>query len=231
MTRQEILDTYDQSYAYRYNNTFLLNPEHSFHKKTLFELALLKRLTEKADSWLDIACGTGYFLKHGRGNPHIECAGLDLSPAMLAEARIANPDVYFIEADFLLAQPTFENRWDVITCMWGAYGLLENVSEIETLIGNMVKWTKPNGICFVPIFDLVEFAGRRDRGTLMEGVEIDLENFRWSFIEPDGKRHRNMLAPPVLSMTALFENFFGAIETLPYPDVPGMLGIISQKIK
>src|SRR5262245_55949445 len=128
----EVLETYDEAYAQRYNQTFLINPDHRFFEKTLFEIDVLKRLTSQAESWLDVACGTGYFLQHARGNPSIQCAGLDISPAMLAEARRANPDVHFFEADFLQPQPGFEGRWAVTTCMWGAYGLQETVSNIET---------------------------------------------------------------------------------------------------
>ncbi|MHC5820258.1 MAG: methyltransferase domain-containing protein [Nostoc sp.] len=38
--------------------------------------------------WLEVACGTGYFLSCF---PEIERAGLDISPAMLKVAKQANP--------------------------------------------------------------------------------------------------------------------------------------------
>ncbi|MGH9755541.1 MAG: class I SAM-dependent methyltransferase [Blastocatellia bacterium] len=236
MTREEVLNTYDQSYAKRYNNTFLINPKPGSYtvNKTRFETVLLKRLTRRAASWLDVACGTGYFLKHGRGsNPNIECAGLDISPAMLGEARCLNPDMCFIEADFLSPQPTFIDRWELTTCMWGAYCLQETLADVEALVGNMAKWTKPNGKCFTPVFDLTALAARRDGGSLMEGVEFNVEESRWTFAERDGKVHRNMLAPSIPTMIEMFENSFGSAETINYPGALhpfiGIIGIIARK--
>src|SRR5262245_200677 len=110
MNKREVLEVYDRSYAQRYNQTFLENPVNKFMEKSLFEIEILKRLTAQAESWLDVACGTGYFLRRARGNPGIRCAGLDISQAMLAEARAANPDAYFVEADFLQPQPEFDGR-------------------------------------------------------------------------------------------------------------------------
>jgi SAM-dependent methyltransferase len=235
MTKAEVLQTYDESYAQRYNQAFLTNPEHRFLAKTQFEIEILKRLTSQAQSWLDVACGTGYFLQHARGNPQLKCAGLDLSPAMLAQARRANPDANFVEADYLRPQPSFVDRWDVTSCMWGAYGLQEQIADVETLVENLAKWTKPNGTCFMPIFNLALFEERRQRGDLMAGVEVDIDRHSWSFIEPDGKTHRSMLAPPVPMMVAMFERNFGSIETFTYPDpyekddgLP-MIGIIAKK--
>lgn len=233
MTKDEVLYTYDESYARRYNQSFLNTPEHRFLEKTQYEIEKLKELTATAKNWLDVACGTGYFLQHARGNTDLECMGLDFSPAMLAEARRANPDIDFVESDFLRPQPSFLDRWEVTSCMWGAYGLQEKISEVETLVANLAKWTKPDGACLMPIFNLPLFAERRDRGELLKGVEVDLELSCWSFVEPDGKTHRKMLAPQVSVMTAMFERHFGAIEFYTYPGgrdegLP-VVGIIARK--
>jgi SAM-dependent methyltransferase len=229
MTRDEVLLTYDESYARRYNRTYLLTPDHWFLRKSKFEIEYLKELTCRAANWLDVACGTGYFLKHGRGHPKLECMGLDLSPAMLAEARRANPDLEFIEGDFLQPRPSFSDRWEVITCMGGAYGLLETIQEVETLIGNLATWTKPGGKCFVSIYDLTNFALREATGGLMEGVELDMDHSSWSFVEPDGKRHRRMIAPPAETMMAMMERYFGTLESFPYETANGTIGILAEK--
>lgn len=229
MTKEEVLETYDQSYAQRYDRSFILNPENHWFDKAEFEVNLLKQLTGQARNWLDVACGTGYFLRHGRGRPDLECMGLDLSPAMLAEARLANPDLYFVEADFLQPQTDFEGRWDVTSCMWGAYGLQETVADVEALIENLGKWTSPTGTCFVPVFDPAIFAELEAAGELIQGAELNLDRYTWSYVEPDGKRHREMLAPPVPVMISIFERHFGSIETFRYKQAPETIGIIARK--
>jgi SAM-dependent methyltransferase len=237
MNINEVLETYDDLYAQRYDDSFLLTPDHGFLEKTRFEIELMRQLTYDAANWLDVACGTGYFLKHGRGGPNVSCAGLDLSPAMLAVARSRNPDALFVQGSFLEPRADFYGRWEVTSCMWGAYGLQETLADIETLITNLAAWTAAGGRCFMPVFDLSLFEDRRVRGVLIPGVEVDLTRDRWSFHEPDGKAHRDMLAPPVAVMADMFQRHFGEVESIPYPVSPGqddgipMTAIIATKRK
>jgi SAM-dependent methyltransferase len=233
MTPEEVLRTYDESYAYRYDESFLLTPEHGFLAKTQFEVELLRWLTRDAASWLDVACGTGYFLSYARGRDDLECAGFDLSPAMVAQARRRNPNARFTTGSFLDAHDDLVDRWDVTSCMWGAYGLQDTIADVETLVGNLAAWTRSGGTCFMPVFDLEQFEDRRVRGVLIAGVEIDMDGGRWSFSEPDGKCHRGMLAPPVPAMTRMFERHFASVDTFLYPTTPGqddglpMVGIVA----
>lgn len=44
----------------------------------------------------------------------------------------------------------------------------------------------------------------------------------WSFLEPDGKVHEDVLAPPLEVMRAMFEPAFDSVELSPYPDSPGI---------
>lgn len=235
MNVDEVLKIYDDSYAHRYDESFLLTPDHGFLAKTQFEVGLLRRLTRDAASWLDVACGTGYFLEHGRGRSNISCAGLDLSPAMLAMARRRNPDALLMQGNFLKPRAEFHGRWEVTSCMWGAYGLQETLAEIEALVENLAAWTGVGGRCFMPVFDLSLFEDRRVRGVLIPGVEVDFARDRWSFHEPDGKMHRDMLAPPVAVIIDMFERHFGQAESIPYPLSPGqsdslpMIAIIATR--
>ena len=84
MTRDEIIRLYDEDYASTYEEQFLLSP--LTKADTKFETDLLREFLKPGVTWLDVACGTGYFL---RQFPEVERAGLDLSPAMLQRARTA----------------------------------------------------------------------------------------------------------------------------------------------
>jgi trans-aconitate methyltransferase len=50
-----------------------------------------------ARSLLDVACGTGGHLQYLKN--WFDVTGLDIDPAMLAQARAGLPDVHLIEAD------------------------------------------------------------------------------------------------------------------------------------
>jgi ubiquinone/menaquinone biosynthesis C-methylase UbiE len=127
MDRRQVLTTYDEQYARTYDERFILS-EH-YRSKNEFEVEVLTELLQDGGHWLDVACGTGYFLSRFPGVPR---AGLDISPAMLARAREANPDaLFFREGDFTEDVPEWHGQWDLVTCMWYAYGMVESLAEVD----------------------------------------------------------------------------------------------------
>src|SRR5262249_25451009 len=131
-----------------YDASFLLGP--NFLECTEYEASLIAGFLCSASSWLDVACGTGYFLSRF---PEVHRCGLDLSPAMLEKARLANRDVLFVEGDYRVNRPEWENQWDVVSCMWYAYCYAGSMSGVETLVRNLAAWTSPDGVCFLPVCD------------------------------------------------------------------------------
>ena len=117
METKQVLETYDDDYAATYNQKFLLNE--SSKRDADFEASLLRQFLSKGASWLDVACGTGYFLSLF---PDVKRAGLDISPAMLAHARRENPGVELFQRSFLDEIPEWEGRWDVVSRKQGARG-------------------------------------------------------------------------------------------------------------
>ena len=95
MKRHEIVRLYDDAYAAKYEQEFLLDP--LARSDTEAELRLLQQFLTPEVTWLDVACGTGYFLRHF---PNVNRAGIDISPAMLRLARQGNPAIPFREHDF-----------------------------------------------------------------------------------------------------------------------------------
>ena len=148
MTRDEVIALYDERYAATYDEAFL-HREH-YRDATAFELSWLRQRLKPGMRWLDVGCGTGWFLAQF---PEIERCGLDLSPAMLAHARRSNPGVPFVEGDFRDAHEELSGKWDLVTSMWWAYVYAGSVAAIDALIANLARWTAPGGECFVPICD------------------------------------------------------------------------------
>jgi SAM-dependent methyltransferase len=217
MDRDQVLETYDREYARTYDERFIL-PGH-YGVKTEFEVKLLRRLMPAQGKWLDVACGTGYFLSRFPGVPR---AGLDLSSAMLARAREANPDaLLFREGDFTHDMPDWRGEWDLVTCMWYAYGMVQSLAEVARVVGNLAAWTSERGTCFLPLFD-----PRKLRGVsvpyLHENVAFPpgtvlLTGVTWTWIESSGKRHQDMVAPATEVMVELFERHFDSVELVRYP--------------
>jgi SAM-dependent methyltransferase len=208
---------YDAEYARTYDENFVLHPY--YRQKTRFEIETLRRLLATSSGWLDVACGTGYFLSRF---PGVRRAGLDLSPAMLAIARQANPDALLREGDFGDDIPEWGGQWGLVTCMWYSYGYASSMPALRQLIHNLARWTSEEGACFVPICD-PENLGRgvrvpylhRDAG--FPPATLLITGVTWTWKEGSGKHHVDMVAPPVDSLVAMFAEHFDVVELIQYP--------------
>ena len=214
MDRRQTLATYDEEYARTYDERFVL-PGH-YRLKTEFEVGWLRRLLHEGWRWLDVACGTGYFLSRF---PEVPRGGLDLSPAMLERARAANPDAIELrQGDFTDDFPDWAGAWDLVTCMWYAYGMVDSPASVARVIENLAAWTSPRGTCFVPVFDPHKLTGVRlpylHRRVAFPPGTVKLTGVTWTWIEESGKEHRDMVAPATPEMVAMFHRHF---ELVPYP--------------
>jgi len=217
MDIRQVIDTYDEEYAKFYNQKFILN-ERS-REAVEFELKTIGRLLDGGGEWLDVACGTGYYLSRFPGVPR---AGLDISPAMLDLARQANPDAVFMElGDFRHPYPEWKGRWALVTCTWYSYCLVESMAEVERLIENLASWTSNRGTCFLPMCD----PERLTEGVRLPyltpeaaiyGGKLLITGVIWTWIEESGKQHRNILAPHVDHMVELFREHFDSVEVINY---------------
>jgi SAM-dependent methyltransferase len=215
MNRDEILRLYDDGYAAAYDDHFLLAP--SLRSDTEAEVRILEHLLGPGVSWLDVACGTGYFLRHF---PRVERAGIDLSPAMLRLARERNPGIPLREHDFRLPIPEWNDRWGLVSCMWYAYGLVDTIRDMLRLIENMWSWTASHGSCFVPLADprLITGVNLPYRAPTTSPGRVMITGIQWSYVEDGGRKvHSHLLAPNVEFMVEQFERYFQEVEVVRYP--------------
>lgn len=106
---------------------------------------LVQRLTPRASSLLDVACGTGRHLEYLKAHYHVE--GFDLSPEMLEIARKRCPDTPLHAANF----QDFElgRVFDVVTCLFGAIGYAKTVENLERAIQCMARHVGGGGMLIV----------------------------------------------------------------------------------
>ena len=223
MNRDEIIRLYDSAYAESYEREFLLLP--LVRSDTEAELALLTELLPEGTSWLDVACGTGFFLRHF---PHIERAGMDLSPDMLERAKRDNDGVPLLLRNFLDPVPEWNDRWGLTSCMWYAYGLVESIRDVFKLIENLWSWTAPSGTCFLPLADprLITGVNLPYEATTHNTGRVVITGIMWSYVEQGGEKvHAHMLAPNVEFMVDRFKAYFNDVRLVRYPPpFPGWTG-------
>jgi SAM-dependent methyltransferase len=223
-----VLEVYDDEYAAAYDDRFLLA---AWPKQGAdFEADVLRGLLRDGSRWLDVGCGTGYFLSLF---PEVSRAGIDLSPSMLERARAANPDaLFFEERDFREDVPEWRGAWSVVSCMWTAYNYVQSVLEVEQLVANMVRWTEPGGAVFIPVMDLEDIRPHTvlpyEEHPDVWGGTIALTSITWTWDEPGtGKRHEHLVAPHVGHFVRLLERDFTTVEVVRYPLF--MPGFVSRK--
>lgn len=227
MKKEDLWRIYDSNYASEYNERYLLNP---FSKTSSFtELSILKQLINNNTKWLDLGCGTGYFLSEF---PGISRAGLDISPKMLETAKAVNSDaLFFREGDFRQEVPEWNNNWSLVTCMWGAYCYVDSVREAENVIENITNWTKTGGSVFLPVLDLEDVRPNTrieyEHHVPAYGGTIAITSFTWSWQEENGTFHQHLVSPPAEHFIKLMQPHFDNIEVVRYP--PYMTGWVSRK--
>ena len=215
MKRDQIVRLYDDAYAAKYEQEFLLDP--LARSDTEAELRLLQQFLTPEVTWLDVACGTGYFLRHF---PTVNRAGIDISPAMLRLARQGNPATPFREHDFRDPIPEWENRWGLVSCMWYAYGFADTIGDLEKLIANLWSWTSMTGTCFVPLADpkLITGVNLPYQAPTHNCGRVMITGIIWSYVEDNiGAAHTHLLAPNIEFMVELFQQYFERVEIVRYP--------------
>lgn len=208
MKPHEITALYDESYADIYDARFMRG------RAREFEVKLIRERLGSSGTYLDVGCGTGWFLSQF---PDRERTGIDLSPSMLVRARAANPGVTIREGSFLSEQPDWEGRWDVVSCMWFAYCYLETVDEVDALIANMARWTRPGGTNLLPICIVDADLGYRRPMPVFGGDQL-VTGVTWSWTDPaDSKHHRHLIAPHPEHLLGQFAQHFRRVELFAYP--------------
>ncbi len=218
MRPPEVRELYDDAYAEAYDERFL-QPTWG-REASEFELEIIRERLGSDGSYLDVACGTGWFLSQFPGRTR---AGLDLSAAMLERARRRNPDAELRQGDFRRDQDDWHGRWDVVTCMWFAYCYAETVPEVESLLSNMARWTSPRGAVLLPVCDtaalglepvpyksgVVEFSG-----------EMRITSLTWTWVDShSGRTHHNLVAPHVDHLADCLGAHFHEVALVHYPPV------------
>ncbi|HEX6994540.1 MAG TPA: class I SAM-dependent methyltransferase [Gammaproteobacteria bacterium] len=113
---------------------------------------------------LDLGCGTGAFLAAiAARDPELELVGLDLTPALLAEARRRVPSARLIEGD-AEAPPFNDGTFDVVCSL----NVLHHLHDRPGHVAVLARLCRPGGTMF-----LCTFAGGRSLG--MRAVDLWLE--------------------------------------------------------
>ena len=112
----------------------------------------LARYVGRPKRLIDLACGTGtHTLLQSHGQTHV--LGVDLSPAMLAQARIRARDsgklVRFVQGD--MRSLDVERPVDAITCLYASLNHLLSLDDLSRTFRQVANHLRPGGVF---VFDM-----------------------------------------------------------------------------
>ncbi len=108
--------------------------------------AMAKDSAPGAAAALDVACGTGDFLRALRGafGPGLKLAGADLSAAMLSAAKDKTPDAAFVPAE-AKELPFPDGSFDLVTLSFAARNLNLDREKMLAALREFRRVLKPGG--------------------------------------------------------------------------------------
>lgn len=106
---------------------------------------LVRDHARAAATLLEVGCGTGAFLHELRR--HFAVEGLDVSAAMLDQARRRAPDLALHLGDMR----TFDlgRKFDAIACLFSSIGYMATRSDLVAALSNFVRHLAPGGVIVI----------------------------------------------------------------------------------
>lgn len=198
-------ELYGEGYVKPYASLYTDHP--LWQPKLQCNLALLGRLLQPLGTWLDTCCGQGWHLAQF---PSHQRMGIDASAAQLAQAKLQNPGVAFIQADIAEYEFPEGQRFDLVSNFWSAYSYLNDECAIRALVEKLIRWTAPGGTLYMELTvpELLEDFNDSDFAA-ETGARVSLrspDGVRWDYQDAGGI-HR-MTSPPLQFFTGLVSPHF-----------------------
>jgi ubiquinone/menaquinone biosynthesis C-methylase UbiE len=172
--------------------------------KALAELVPSRRRTARL---LDVACGTGSFLRGVKANwPRLHVTGLDLSPHYLAVARralAAWSRTRFVDGA-AEAMPFADGEFDIVTCIYLFHELPARVRR--AVVAEMCRVMRPGGALI--LVDSLQLGDEPDYDAMLDSFPVAFhEPFYASYIREDLDR----LLRPGFMPTGRFPAYFSKV--------------------
>jgi ubiquinone/menaquinone biosynthesis C-methylase UbiE len=174
--------------------------------RALAELAASRRKTARL---LDVACGTGSFLREVKANwPRLHVTGLDLSPHYLALARraLAAWSRTRLVEGAAEAMPFADGEFDAVTCIYLFHELPPRVRR--AVVGEMGRVLRPGGVLI--LVDSLQLGDEPDYDAMLDSFPIAFhEPFYASYIREDLDR----LMSPGFTPAERFPAYFSKVSS------------------
>jgi len=204
---------YEKEYSEIYNDIYLLDETHLQH--TQYEINLIETLCKDKQSWLDVACGTGYHLNTVQSD--VLKFGVDRSPNMIRYAR-ENTDstIGYVVSDinnFVLDIP-----FDLVTFLWMGYVHQPSLTSVLNTIYAASEKVSKGGYFLMTFCDpLYIFENSPAKEVFCGRGNINFDGLIWSYSDEVNKiQYENLIAPNKFKILDTLSSSYTDIEEVVY---------------
>ena len=181
-------------------------------------VSLLPDLTHK--TCLDLACGSGRYIRLLERRRARQVFGLDYSAHMLTQARQAGPELKLVRSPFL-ALPFADATFDLITCGLG----VGHEKDLDHALQEAARLLRPEGaIIYSDFHPFAALSGGQRSFTTDNGVVYNLEHYIHRFSD-----HVRACEAAGLTLTAVLEPAAAAKGSPQFEQMPVALIIRAVK--
>ena len=109
-------------------------------------VGIIRAVAPGARSVLDVACGNASHLAR-LAETFATVEGVELSPAMIAEAARWNPGLTVHRGD--MRRFRLDQRFDAVTCLFSSIGYMTTVADLRAAVANMAAHLAPAGVLII----------------------------------------------------------------------------------
>lgn len=205
---------YTKSYAEKYNNLYLLDQSH--HQHTEYEIALVEYLLAEKESWLDVACGTGYHLNTVRSP--VRKVGIDRSADMIEYAtESSNGNIEYFVSD--IKQSDLAEVFDLVTFFWIGYVHSNSVKDAVDTLEAASNRVDTGGSFLMTFCDpMYIMESNPEKSNFLGRGPMTLDGVVWSYRDDINKlEYSDMVAPNRFKITDRLSSQYERVDELVYP--------------
>ena len=204
---------YEKEYSEIYNDIYLLDETHLQH--TQYEINLIETLCKDKQSWLDVACGTGYHLNNVQSD--VLKFGVDRSPNMIRYAK-ENTDstIGYVVSD--INNFVLDIFFDLVTFLWMGYVHQPSLTSVLNTIYAASEKVSKGGYFLMTFCDpLYIFENSPAKEVFCGRGNINFDGLIWSYSDEINKiQYENLIAPNKFKILNTLSSSYTDIEEIVY---------------
>lgn len=207
-------EPYTKEYSEKYNHLYLLDEINKQH--TDFELSFLEILLQDKESWLDVACGTGYHLDSVKAD--VEKYGVDRSSGMISYAKKnTSKSISYKTGD--IKRVKLDKSFDLVSFLWMGYVHSKSVEDALSTLEKASDKVATGGKFLMSFCDpMYIFESVKEKVNMYNRGNMSFDGILWSYQDDVNKvEYKNLVAPNRFKIIEKLLPSYSKVAEIVYP--------------